>query len=99
MLIIMESVCMLLSEVIIDASYGQVHLRQFPCREIVFLSINGNITYASLVFFHKPFTLYEHTARATTRVIDSPFIRLNHLNKQFNDGRWCIELTGILTFG
>ena len=98
-LVVMESVGFLLTEICRDASNGEVHLCKLVCGLGVFLAVNGDIFLVAVVALNEFETLYEHTARTTARVINLALERLNHFGDEVDDALRSIEFSFTLTLG
>jgi len=64
-----------------------------------FLSVDGDVTDTSAVFFDEFFRLNKHTAGTATGVIDAAFIRGEHFDKNANDATRRVELAAFLALG
>ena len=95
----MEAVGVFFAKVGINAANGKVHLGQPPCGVIGFLTINGDVSDSSTVFFDKLFRLDEHATRATAGVIDTAFVWREHFDQQAHDAARRVELAALLAFG
>ena len=91
MLVVVESVGLLLSQVAGNSADGEVHLGQLVGGLGVFLAVNGNIFLVAVVALDKLETLHEHTAGAAARVIDLAFEGLNHLRYEIDDALRGVE--------
>lgn len=69
--VVEEGVGVELSQVGLDAPDGEVHLRHLPSCRIGILPIDGDVVDVALVVLDELRGLYEHPARAATRVIDA----------------------------
>ena len=95
--VVVKTVRRLTTKVGVQSSNGQVHHGQPPGGGVRLLTVDGNITQSTTVFFYKTLTLNKHTSRTTARVKHATFIGLNHTDKQFNYTLGCVELTTTFT--
>src|SRR5450756_3172378 len=96
--VVQETVCVLWAQVRFDATDGQVHAGEAPCRVVEFLTIDGDAPLVA-VRFNELLALHKHATRATTRVIDAPLVRRQHLNERPDDTARRIELAALLALG
>ena len=86
MLVVVESVCRLLAQVVGDTADGEIHLRQFVGGVGVFLPIDRDVLLVAMVRLDEPHALHEHSARTATGVVDFSLVGLNHLRNKVHNG-------------
>src|SRR4051812_19830250 len=77
----------------------KVHLTEPPSGEVHLLAIDGELIGRPAVRAQELCRLDEQSARATRRVEDAPFVRLQHLDQKLRHGLWGVELACTLAFG
>lgn len=82
----------------VDAADGEVHFRQPPGGLVAFLSVNGNVADAALMFFDEFFRLHEHAAGAAARIEYPALVWFEHVHQQFDDAARSVELTALFAF-
>src|SRR5450830_793273 len=92
--VVEETVAVLWAQVRFDATDGQVHAGEPPCRVVELLTVDGDAPLLTMLF-NKFLTLHEHTARATTRVIDASLVWCQHLDERPDDAAWRVELPAL----
>ena len=99
MKVIEESVRLIRTEVCINATDRHIHFCHFPSVGIGLLTVNRNASTVSAMSLKEFHALYEHTPRATTRVIYTAVIeRFQNCNDSLNDTGRRIELAAFNTF-
>ena len=106
MQVMMKAIGMLSSEIAINTSDGEIHLRKPPGRMITLLAVNANLTprlspisIAVCMCLHKLNGLDKHAAGAAARIKHTTLIGCQHLYKQAHDASRSIELPALLSFG
>ncbi|MPM28297.1 hypothetical protein SDC9_74818 [bioreactor metagenome] len=99
MLVVVKGIGSFLSQVSGNTTNGQVHFCQFVSGIGVFLSVNGNFTFVSVMAFDKFDGLHEHTSRATCWVIDDALIGFNHFGNQVYNALGGVEFSFAFSFG
>ena len=69
MQVIEECICLICTEVCINATNSHIHFSHFPSISIGLLTVNSDFSTLTAVCLNELRTLYEHTARTTARVI------------------------------
>ena len=86
--VVEEGIGVILSEVGLDATNSQVHLRHLPGCRVRVLTIDRDLVDIAGVALDKLCRLHKHTARAAARVIDTTCVGLQDINKGLdNAGR------------
>ena len=82
--VLVERVAPARPEVGLDASDGQVHLRQPPGRVVQLLAVHGDVVPAPAMGLHEALGLDEHAARPAARVVDPALVGLDHLDQELD---------------
>lgn len=92
----MKAIRVLRPEVRLDPANREVHLRQTPRRRVRLLPVNADVPDPPAVLLDEPLRLHEHPARPTTRIVNPPLVRREHLDEQSNHAARRIELPALL---
>src|SRR5215469_6184702 len=97
--VILEGVCVVWSQVGLNASNSKIHFRQAPGRRVGLLSKNREVAEAASVRLDEFLRLDEHAAGAAAGVVDSALVWFDHLYQQLDHRLRCIELAAAFSFG
>src|SRR5450830_1210089 len=89
--VVEEAVRVLWSQVRFNATDGQVHAGEPPCRVVELLTVDGDTPLVA-VRIDELLALHEHATRAATRVIDAALVWRKHLDKRPDDAARSVEL-------
>ena len=81
------------------SSSARLYLGQPPCGGIGFLAVDGHIAQFAATGFDELFTLHEHAARASTRVVHLAVVRAEHGHQRLDDAGRGVKLPATLAFG
>ena len=98
MLVIGECVRCHFSEVCRDAANSQIHFAQLVRRVRIFLTVDRDFLFVTVMCFHELHGLHKHTARSAARVIENAIIRFNHFCNQIDNALRRIELALAFAF-
>ena len=99
MLVFKEGVGGYVAEIGADAADREVHLGQLVGGAGLFLAVDGDVFFIALMVFNKFDRLHEHTAGATTRVVDFAVIGFDHFSQQVDHALGRVELATAFAFG
>src|SRR5450759_5136183 len=94
-----EGVGVVRSQVALEPADGEVHLGQAPGGGVALLPVDGDVALAAAVLLHKALALHEHAARAAAGVVDATLERLDHLDQQLDHAARRVELAAALALG
>ena len=97
--VVVERVAVLRADVPFDAANGEIHLAQPPRRGIRLLAVDREVADAAAVGEDELLALHEHAAGAAARIVDAALVRLDHLDKEPDNGLRRVELATALAFG
>ena len=93
-----KCICIELSQIGLDTSYGKVHRGHLPGSGIALLAIDRQIVDLASMVLHEIGRLHEHATGSAARVVHTAMIGLDNLNQRSNNTGWGIELSGVLPF-
>src|SRR5688572_10913232 len=80
----------------LQAMYRQVHLSQASSDTVFLVSVKGELMRIKRMALHKVSALYEHAARAASRVKNFAVIRLQHIHNQLHQRHRGEKFTAIV---
>src|SRR5664280_2665533 len=94
----MEAVSPARAEVGLDATDGEVHLRQAPGGVVELLAVDGDVVAPPAVGLDEALGLHEHAARPAAGVVHPAGEGFDHVDEETHHDSWGVELAATLAF-
>src|SRR5438132_6966625 len=91
-----ESVGLLFAEIGFDAADGEVHHGEAAGGGVALLSVDADVAELAAVGFDEFFRLHEHAAGTAAGIVDTDFVRSEHIEEKTYDALLSVDLTAFL---